>query len=90
MTGEPTHDWDDDDLWLLRRLDEPRSFGGLTGICPADASQNSRAFYRRRLMRMERHGLVWRAHHIHRNGETRWHRAQDGDQVVAAAATAGD
>jgi hypothetical protein len=88
MNEPDTPVWTADDLWLLRRLDTPRSFGGPTGICPpAIHPHDSRGFYRRRLLRLETHGLVWRAQHTHRNGETLWHRSKDGDAVVAAAPT---
>jgi hypothetical protein len=62
---------DRDDHWLLEQLPYARSFSGLSGICDRSIfSKASRAFYRRRLYRLEKLGYVRRSRlSRHGNGE---------------------
>jgi hypothetical protein len=81
---------DTDDLWLLTQLRYARQFSGLAGICdPSIFSKRSRAFYRRRLYRLEKLGLVRRSRMSrHTNGDPPydvvWTRTTSGKEALSA------
>lgn len=90
MNQDATPAWDKDDRWLVRRLNEPRPFGGPSGVIPPGAESTVvRNYYRRRLLRLERFGLVTRHGHAPAsNGDTQrtlWKRTEAGDELAAAA-----